>query len=125
MSNETNYHADDEKLTLEEVKEEEPQQKIQLPPFPEPLLDIPEELQKLFKYEGDMKDIKLRLKHKLMLSWILWGAMRNDEELIQIVNKEHDKGSDIFKVCSKVVNCIDQLARVLGCTDIMEEFQTE
>lgn len=110
---------------ITEYDEKETEKKIELPPYPEPLLEIPEELKKLFKYDGDMKDIPLRLKHKLMLSWILWGALRNDEELVAIVNKNHDKGSDIFKVCSKVVNVIDQLARILGCTDIMEEFRTE
>lgn len=119
------YDADVEEKVVEEVKEEEPQQKIQLPPYPEPLLEIPEELKKLFMYDGELKDIPLRLKHKLMLTWILWGALRNDEELIKIINKEHDKESDIFKVCSKLVNVLDQMARILCCTNIMEEFQEQ
>jgi hypothetical protein len=106
-------------------EKETDEKKIELPPYPEPLLEIPKDLKKLFVYDGDMKDIPLRIKHKLMLSWILWGALRNDQELIQIVNTEHDKGSDIFKVCSKLVNVIDQLARILSSTDLIEEFRTE
>jgi hypothetical protein len=117
MSSNQSHEYEEEKLV------DETEQKVHLPPYPEPLLEIPEDLKKLFVYDGDMKDIPLRLKHKLMMMWIMWGALRNDQELIQIVNTEHDKGSDIYKVCSRVVNVLDQMARILSCTDIMEEFR--
>lgn len=95
---------------------------LELPPMPMPLLDdLPEEALEFLKYKGDPSDMGARLRHKLILMWLLYGFARNDEKLIEIVNKTHNKESDLWYLCNKMVNILDQWARVLITTDILEE----
>lgn len=96
-------------------------EKIELPPLPMPLLDIPEEAKEYIRFKGDAHDIQARLRHKLILMWTLYGFARNDAKLIDIVNKDHDKDGDLWYVCNKVVNLLDQWARIVITTDLLEE----
>ena len=115
----------DEDVKDEELKDEEPN--LTLPPIPCPLLHLPpEQEEKLehLKYQGDMKDIPLRMKHKLWLMWNQFGAMRNDERLFHILDEEHDKDSDDFYIRHAIVQYMDVLGRVLGATDILEELRS-
>lgn len=96
-------------------------QKLELPPMPEPLLEIPDDAKEFIRFKGDPTDMGMRLRHKLILMWILYGFSRNDEKLIEIVNQSHEKDSDLWYVCNKLINILDQWARLLTTTDIVEE----
>ncbi len=92
-----------------------------LPPYPEPLLEIPKEAIEKIQYRGEPRDVLSRLRHKTFLFWMVWASLRNDKRLIEIMNKHHDRQSDVFFVCNHVVNLLDQMARVLTLTDLIEE----
>lgn len=103
--------------------EEEQSKKLKLPPLPEGVLPFNEEEEKLYKFDGDMKDFLLRLKWKLYNLWVLWGNVRNNEKLIKIVNDLNDvkEGSDEIFLKTIIVSLIDSYGKILGSTPIAEE----
>jgi hypothetical protein len=113
----------------DEVKTFEPEpadvgksnEKLELPPYPEALLKITDEVAEMLKYKGKPEDVLMRLRHKVWLSWIMWAGYRNDKKLIELVNVERDKESDSFYLANTVVNMLDQIGRILSLTNITEE----
>jgi hypothetical protein len=109
--------------TLSEAPEEpeKSNEKLELPPYPEALLKITDEVAEMLKYKGKPEDVLMRLRHKVWLSWIMWAGYRNDKKLIELVNVERDKESDSFYLANTVVNMLDQIGRILSLTNITEE----
>ena len=104
--------------------EEQNQKKIQLPPKPEGVLPYTEDDKKNYFYDGDEKDIHLRLKWKLFNLWSLWGLVRNNEKLVKVVNKIDDKDdlkSDEVYLKNMIVNIIDVWGKIMAATHITEE----
>ena len=103
--------------------EEEQSNKIKLPPLPEGVLPMNEEEEKLYKFDGDINNLLLRLKWKLYNLWVLWGNVRNNEKLIKIVNDLNDvkEGSDEIYLKTIIVSLIDSYGKILGSTPIAEE----
>jgi hypothetical protein len=100
--------------------------RLNLPPYPEALLQITPEAQEVMKYKGNPDDIPHRIKHKLFLIWIIWAQHRNDERLIKIVNSDMDKESEQYYLANSIVQMLDGLGRALSLTDITSEiFQAE
>lgn len=119
------YIGDDVKTIEEEHKN-----KIQLPPNPQPIIDWTEEEQKQFLYTSQdvypMDDIQKRLQFKMFNIWNMWGAFRNNEKLIDIVNQiPEDKETDDFFIKQAIVIFIDRLGKILnGGTNLVEEILT-
>jgi len=102
------------------------QNPIQLPPKPEGILPWSEEEEKAYKYTLSNlleKSINKRQQFKLFNLWNLWGMYRNNETLIELLNKvpEDKTGSEFILKCGLVL-LIDKLGKILnGDTDILEE----
>ena len=72
----------------------------------------------------DKDDKFIRVKFKLFNLWNLWGMFRNNEKLVEIINKiPEDKTSEEFYLREAIVSLIDNMGKTLnGGTDIMAEF---
>lgn len=105
---------------LEKIHED----KIKLPPIPCGVLPWTEEEKKILEYSLDKNDKFLRVKFKLFNIWNIWGAFRNNEKLIEIINVvPDDHKSDEFFLREAIVSLIDSVGKALnGGTDIMTEF---
>lgn len=103
------------------------QEKIKLPPLPEGVLLWTDDEKKVLEFPIDKldKDDKfVRVKFKLFNIWNIWGSIRNNEKLIDIINKiPDDKTTDEFYLREAIVSLVDGLGKALnGGTDIMVEF---
>lgn len=100
--------------------------RVKLPPRPEGILPYTEEEKKEYTYPLETlgNSQTTRLKYKLFGVWNLWGAMRINTRLEDIVNNiPDDKGSDEFYLREFAVLVIDKLGKILnGGTDILEDF---
>ena len=74
------------------------------------------------KYDGDTKDVKRRAAHKLYNLWVFWINVRTSKDLDELLQREEeDKESDAFKAKATIVQILDQIAKVLVNTDLLEE----
>lgn len=115
----------------EEVKEieEELKSKVQLPPLPDGILEWSDLDKEKLILPKDL-DLIITLRCKLMLIWQIWGSIRNNEEIIKLVNdipensdqlKEYQKSNE-FKLKSYLVEVIDKIGKTLnGGTDLTSE----
>jgi hypothetical protein len=80
------------------------------------------EFDKFLKYTGNPKDIKQRLKHKILQIWLLWNRISQDSGLANsISNVPKDADSDEFRLKQSFLFVIEQIAYILSNTDIIEE----
>lgn len=108
----------DEALELKKEAEE----KAVLPPKPEGLFPITAEEEPMLLYKGNLEDISLRLKTKVLQVWLAWASLRTNERLIELVNQtETSNQEDIFYLKQIVVSVVDRLGKVLAITDIVQE----
>ena len=103
------------------------EEKIKLPPLPDGVMEWTNEEKSALEFPTDKldKDDKfVRVKFKLFNIWNLWGMFRNNQRLVDIINKiPEDKTSDEFYLREAIVSLIDNLGKALnGGTDIMAEF---
>lgn len=121
--------SETDKITLEEIKEQpiesqsdDEQKKMELPPYPEGLFELTEQEKEELAFKGDMADITLRLRTKVLFVWLAWASLRTNERLIGLVNEKETKNQeDIFFLKQLLVSVIDRLGKVLGMTHITEE----
>lgn len=108
------YKTDEFEVEYGEEKE------LKIPPLPVPLYgkldhDPPH-------YEGDEKAIGRRAAHKLYNVWVFWLTIRTSEELDKLIQREEeDRESDAFKAKATIVQILDQLAKILIDTNLIEE----
>ena len=97
--------------------------KIELPAYPSCIFELPEDDDSFdaIKYTGDIKDMNHRMRHKLFYLWVTWAQMRNHQDIVEIISKRHEKGTESFKLCNYILNAWDNLARVLTITNLVEE----
>lgn len=105
----------------EEFEVEYGQEKqLRIPPLPVPLYgkldhDPPH-------YDGDEKLIGRRAAHKLYNTWVFWVNLRTSEELDKLIQREEeDREGDAFKAKATIVQILDQLAKILIDTNLLEE----
>ena len=96
----------------------------ELPPYPAGILDWSEEQKRVFIYEekeGENNEEMFRRKiaHKLGLIWAMWGEVRNNKEVINIINKPGT--GRLLTLQNVVVMILDNLGKILGSSDIMKE----
>jgi F0F1-type ATP synthase delta subunit len=103
------------------MTEETKAESLTLPPYPQSFFDYTEEQEEIIKYKGDLQNINSRVSHKLFNVWVLWCNLRNNEKLINVINKESDTDSDEFFLKQTIVSFLDFLAKILGNTHIAEE----
>jgi hypothetical protein len=99
-------------------------QKVHLPAYPSTIFELSEDELKHFyhlKYTGNMNNLELRLRWKMFFVWQYWSQVRNDQKLADILMKKHDRESDVFQVCNTIINMLDNLARILTITPLVEE----
>lgn len=118
----------DEAEQLTTTLDERSKNPIQLPPQPDGILPWAEDEEKgyLYSLSNLPKDsIDKRLQFKMFNIWNLWGLYRNNEKLIELLNKiPEDRTSEDFAVKCGLVVLIDRLGKILnGGTDIIEEFK--
>ena len=118
----------DEAEQLTATLDERAKNPIQLPPQPDGILPWAKDEEKGYLYSlSDLpKDaIDKRLQFKMFNIWNLWGLYRNNEKLIELLNKiPEDRTSEDFAVKCGLVVLIDRLGKILnGGTDIIEEFK--
>jgi hypothetical protein len=96
--------------------------KLQLPPYPEGLFDLTDEEKEALVFKGDLSDIPLRLRFKVLNVWLAWAALRTNERLINLVNeKETTNSEDVFYLKQLLVSIVDRLGKVLSSSYITEE----
>ena len=105
--------------------EEENKNKIQVPPFPDGVLEwsetdfknniVPEDIQKMGKV----------CNFKILRLWEIWGIVRQNPRLIELVNTNIPTtrdDSDEFFLKQIIVLLIDQMGKILnGKTDISRD----
>lgn len=103
--------------------EEEQKNKIQLPPYPDGLFDWTEDDEKLRCVPEDVKQLGKVAQHKLLLIWDIWGNVRTNEKLIELINKNlGDQKTDEFFLKQFIVHLVDIMGKILnGKTDITED----
>ena len=107
---EINYDIDDSE-----------EQQFKLPPKPVPL--FPAREGEMIRYEGDHKDMKLRIRYKLYNLWLLWIKLRVNKELEELLKREtEDKQSDEFTAKATIISVMDLLAKCLSDTDLLQEW---
>lgn len=94
-----------------------------LPPYPQPLrkpdpqVDPPQ-------YQGELDDLKHRIRYKLLLLWFFYAKIRFNHKLETILAKPtEDHSSDEYLVKSCVVDILDELAKILIVTNLLEELK--
>jgi hypothetical protein len=98
-----------------------------LPPYPEGILEWSDDEKKMLLYTGDKDDTLARLRHKTWHLWLLYAGLRNNQRLIDVVNKDEelDKTSDEFFIRLVLVTAIDRLGKILNSgVEIAEEFMS-
>lgn len=107
--------------------EEEQKNKIELPVFPDGIFDWSEEDLKTLVVPEEIIRVKKTVNFKLLQLWNLWGNLRNNKKLIEIVNSnlemsEEYKKSDEFYLKQLIVNLVDRQGKILnGKTDLTTE----
>ena len=107
-------------------------QTVNLPCYPTPIFDMKGDggnstedadcpRLKALKYTGDETSLENRMRWKVWLLWLYWSALRNDEKIVEILLKKHDRDSDTFFLCNTILNIFDQLARILITTPLVDE----
>lgn len=96
--------------------------KLQLPPYPEGLFPLTDEEKEALVFKGESSDVALRMRFKLLNTWLAWAALRTNERLIHLVNeKETEKQEDVFYLKQLLVSIVDRLGKVLSSSYITEE----
>lgn len=96
-----------------------PEQEFNLPPRPVPMRPWREDD---WRYQGSMDDYKLRIHDKLFKFWVLWGRLRRNAELEELLARyEEDKNGDAYVAKNCIVDIICEWSKILGDTDIVEE----
>lgn len=115
MSDETKVYKTNE-FEVEYGKEKE----MKIPPLPVAFYGkLPNDPP---RYDGDSKNIRRRAAHKLYNMWVFWINVRTSKELDELLQREEtDKESDAFKAKATIVQMLDQIAKVLVNTNLLEE----
>ena len=112
------------------MSNEQPEQKQEytLPPFPQNLLPLTEDEEKLYSSISDSdspEEIRLNASKKLYALWVLWGNVVNCEALIDLINEvDEDKTTKLHQAKSYIVQIIDQVSKILTPGHILKEIQT-
>jgi len=93
-----------------------------LPPLPTPLRPPDKEVDPPI-FDGDLKDFKARIRHKLMLLWFFYAKLRYNQKLELLLAKESDKESDEYIAKCTIVDILDELSKCLIGTNLMEELK--
>lgn len=107
--------------------EEEQKNKIKLPPYPDGIFDWTEEEMKTLVIPEEVIKHNKNIHFKLLQLWELWGNLRTNERLIEIINSRIDmseeyKKSDEFYLKQLIVNLVDRQGKILnGKTDLTGE----
>lgn len=109
--------------------EDEQKDKIQLPPLPDGIFDWNEEELKTLVVPDDIIKVGKSLNFKMLQLWNLWGNLRTNERLIEIINSnitEESKQTDEFYLKQLLVNLVDRQGKILnGKTDLTKELFEE
>ena len=107
--------------------EEEQKDKIKLPPYPDGIFDWSEEEMKTLVIPEEVIKHKKSIHFKLLQLWELWGNLRTNERLIEIINSNLEmsdeyKKSDEFYLKQLIVSLVDRQGKILnGKTDLTAE----
>lgn len=94
-----------------------------LPRFPKPIFELNEKDKEYLTYKGDIKNIKERLKNKIYQLWVFYDKIHHQDGLIvkELNDTSTSKDSKEFELKSIIVNMIDQIAKILTSTDLLQE----
>lgn len=99
--------------------EKEDEQEYKLPPLPQPIRPWNDNDH---RYNGDMSDYRHRTHDKLFKVWALWGQLRTNQQLEELLNrKEDDLESDAYVAKNCIVDIIGELAKILADTNLIDE----
>jgi hypothetical protein len=94
-----------------------------LPPLPTPLRKRDPEVDPPL-YKDDMSDMKGRIRFKLMLMWFLYTKLRYNPKLELLLSAEtEDRESDEYRVKCTIVDIMDELAKILIGTPLLDELK--
>lgn len=105
--------------------DEQNKTKIQLPPYPNGVLEWTEEEQKTYAVPEHLKENPLSFK--MMLLWDLWGNLRSNEKLIEIINRNlptdmPQDPTDELILKNFLVQIVDKMGKILNCgTELSSE----
>jgi hypothetical protein len=82
------------------------------------------ELKDLF-FNGDPKNLKARVFHKLVNVWYMYHSWMNSTALCDIINKGEDEitSDDMVLMRGYWIETMDRLGKVLGTTSVVEELK--
>lgn len=103
--------SDTNEVDTSELKE------VRIPPEPRGLRPWKDEE----KYQGDLKDLPLRIINKYMKMWLLWLGLRTNLRVEEILSQEVDRDSDDYYLRCIVVDLMDAMGKILSQTSIKEE----
>lgn len=86
---------------------------LTLPPKPK---GIREWTTKDLRYNGEPHDMEKRMAHKVYSLWALWGTLIMNKKLAEFLDTDCESDSK-----SIIVDIVDQMGKLLGDTDILEE----
>lgn len=103
--------------------EESQTNKIQLPPYPDGIFDWTEEDLKLHSVPEDIIKSNKVAQYKLLKLWDVWGNLRTNEKLIEIINTNlTSTDSDEFFLKQIIVSIVDIQGKILnGKTNLSED----
>lgn len=109
---------------MEKLKEQD-KNKVQLPPYPDGIFDWSEDDMKLHVVPKEIIESEKVVQYKLLKLWGVWGGLRTNEKLIEIINKnvsEQVKDSDEFFLKQLIVSLVDMQGKILnGKTNLTED----
>jgi hypothetical protein len=107
--------SEEEFENMQEQREEE----HVLPPYPVPFrpwtdTDV--------RYTGSLENYRERIHYKLYTLWAFWGLLRTNKKLEALVARvEQDKEGDAYTAKNVIVDILDQLAKILSDSPLMDE----
>lgn len=115
QSGEVVFCGDD---AIEELQNQQ-EKEHRLPPYPVPLRPWRDYDN---RYKGDMEDYKRRIHDKLFKFWALWGSLRTNAKLEELLARfEADKDADAYLAKNCIVDILCEMSKILADTDIVDE----
>lgn len=102
-----------------ELEMETATQEFKLPPFPQIIRPWNDQD---CRYNGEADSYQDRVHDKLFKMWVLWGKLRVNHLLEELLNrKEEDIDGDAYVAKNCIVDIISELSKILADTNIVDE----
>ena len=113
-------HDDNMVVRMDEDGTENVEKAIKFPPLPVPFREW--DTTRDNRYSGEMKEIHRRVQHKLYKFWLMWVKLRTCLPLEELLcRQEEDKQCDAFLAKNTIVDMLDEMAKILIDTPLVEE----